>query len=214
MPRSRIAGSYANSIFSLLRYLHTILRSGCPNLHYHQQCLRVLFSSHLLQHFYLWIFFNWRIITLQCCVGFCHTTMEIRPNYVYPVHLEPAPLSHPTPLGHHRGPGWLLLLCSSFPLASYFTDSHSDWCPTLTNIQTCTDVHAHSNTSTPQTFSVAREGQLVSLCSFLPVVSNLSSLYYNVSGPHSSPPASNSEASREKQNLVASSGTSDVFFLK
>ena len=27
--------------------------------------------------------FNWRIIALQCCAGFCHTTMWINHKYVY-----------------------------------------------------------------------------------------------------------------------------------
>ena len=61
-------------------------------------------------------FFDWRIIALQCGVGFCHTTI----GHTFPpswASLHP----HPTPLGHHRVLARPPVLDSSSPLTAYFT---------------------------------------------------------------------------------------------
>ena len=85
------------------QWKHQIATSGLPGSFW-----RIFFFLAII------FFFNWSIITFQCCAGFCYTTTWASYVYTY------IPSLIPTPWGHHTEVSSLCCTAASHYLSFFF----------------------------------------------------------------------------------------------
>ena len=111
-----LAGSF--SCYWHLIFIWYICYSSCTTT----ETLSVKVHLYLYVYFNVFIF-NWRIIALQYCLGFCHTSTWIHHRYTYvPSLLTLSPTSHPfpPPLSCYRAPVWVPWVIWQIPIGYFF----------------------------------------------------------------------------------------------
>ena len=80
---------------------------------------KIFFCTFKILFIYFLVYFNWKLITLQCCGGFCHTVTWISHGCTCVPHPEPPTLFPPHPISQG---------CPSAPaLSALFHAWNLDW---------------------------------------------------------------------------------------
>ena len=100
---------------------HLLPNSPPPSVYFNLHIVQVVSQRYSFRkpHLTVLLFFNWRKITLQCCVGFCYTTTQISHNYTYItslLSLPPLPPSHPSRSSQSTQLGSLCYIATSHQL--------------------------------------------------------------------------------------------------
>ena len=94
------------------------------------QCLNLVVLFWEVKSFFFNLFFNWRKIALQYCVGFCHPTMRISHNYTFitsVLNLLPSP-SHSSRPSQSARLGFLCYTATSYQLSVLHMAVYICWC--------------------------------------------------------------------------------------